>query len=115
MQPATYIGIDVAKARLDVAGRPSGEQWGSGTDGARLDALVGRLQTLRPELIVLEATGGRAGPTVAARAQLWPRWLLLAGRSRWCIPGRCAIAPGQSASWPRPLCSTRRCWPTLLT
>jgi transposase len=68
MNPATYIGIDVAKARLDVAVRPSGEQWVSGTDGASLDELVGRLQTLRPELIVLEATGGREGPTVAALA-----------------------------------------------
>lgn len=68
MNPATSIGIDVAKARLDVAVRPSGEQWVSGTDGASLDGLVGRLQTLQPELIVLEATGGRAGSTVAALA-----------------------------------------------
>ena len=68
MNPATDIGIDVAKARLDVAVRPSGEQWVSGTDGASLDGLVGRLQTLQPELIVLEATGGREGSTVAALA-----------------------------------------------
>ena len=68
MQTGTYVGIDVAKARLDVAVRPSGEQWVSATDAASLEELVGRLQALSPELIVLEATGGREGPTVAALA-----------------------------------------------
>jgi transposase len=68
MDTATYVGIDVAKARLDIAVRPSGEQWGSATDATSLDDLVGRLQALQPDLIVLEATGGREGPTVAALA-----------------------------------------------
>jgi transposase len=47
---------------------PCGEHWVSATDAASLDELVGRLQGLQPELIVLEATGGREGPTVAALA-----------------------------------------------
>jgi transposase len=68
MDTAEYVGIDVAKARLDVAARPSGEQWVSATDPASLDELVGRLQALSPELIVLEATGGREGAVVAALA-----------------------------------------------
>jgi transposase len=68
MDPATYIGIDVAKAQLDVAVRPGGEQWVTTTDPASLEDLVGRLQALAPELIVLEATGGREGPAVAALA-----------------------------------------------
>jgi transposase len=68
MDAATYVGIDVAKARLDIATRPSGEQWVSATDAASLDELVDRLQALRPELIVLEATGGREGSAVAALA-----------------------------------------------
>jgi transposase len=68
METGTYVGIDVAKAQLDVAVRPSGEQWFSATDPASLDALVGRLQALSPELIVLEATGGREGPAVGALA-----------------------------------------------
>jgi transposase len=66
MDLAIYVGIDVAKARLDIAVRPSGEQWVSATDAASLDELVGRLQALQPALIVLEATGGREGPAVAA-------------------------------------------------
>jgi transposase len=68
MPTGTYVGIDVAKARLDLAVRPSGEQWVSPSDPASLEELVGRLQTLQPELLVLEATGGREGPTVAALA-----------------------------------------------
>ena len=68
MDTSWYVGINVAKARLDVAVRPSGEQWVSATDTASLDELVRRLQTLQPELIVLEATGGREGPAVAALA-----------------------------------------------
>lgn len=68
MESATYVGIDVAKTRLDIAVRPSGEQWVSATDAAHLDILVGRLHARQPELIVLEATGGREGPAVAALA-----------------------------------------------
>lgn len=67
-ETAQYVGIDVAKAQLDIAVRPSGEQWVTATDAASLDELVGRLQGLRPELIVLEATGGRDAPVVAALA-----------------------------------------------
>jgi transposase len=53
---------------LDIAVRPSGQQWVSATDAASLEELVVRLQELQPESIVLEATGGREGATVAALA-----------------------------------------------
>jgi transposase len=52
------IGIDVAKARLDVAARPSGEAWQSTNDEAGISQLVERLRALAPQLIVLEASGG---------------------------------------------------------
>lgn len=68
MDTGTYVGIDIAKARLDVAVRPSGAQWVSGSNPTSLDELVERLQALQPELIVLEATGGLEGPVVAALA-----------------------------------------------
>jgi transposase len=68
MDTATYVGLDVAKARLDIAVRPSGEQWASATDAVSLEDLVGRLHARQPELTVLEATGGREGATVAALA-----------------------------------------------
>ena len=68
MQSLTYVGIDVAKARLDIAVRPSGQQWVSATDPASLEELVRRLQALQPDLIVLEATGDGKGSVVAALA-----------------------------------------------
>ena len=54
----TFVGIDVAKDRLDVHLRPSGEAFALGRDGAGLEALVERLASLAPALVVLEATGG---------------------------------------------------------
>ena len=52
------IGIDVAKAQLDIALRPSGERWAVPNDTRGVTTLVDRLQPLHPTLIVLEATGG---------------------------------------------------------
>ena len=53
-----FIGIDVAKAQLDIAVRPSGERWTVPNDPSGVTTLVDRLQVLQPTLIVLEATGG---------------------------------------------------------
>src|SRR4029453_648561 len=53
-----FVGIDVAKDRLDVHLRPSGEAFSLARDADALEALAGRLVGLAPELIVLEATGG---------------------------------------------------------
>jgi len=52
------VGIDVAKAQLDIALRPSGERWSVPNDTNGVTTLVDRMQTLQPALIVLEATGG---------------------------------------------------------
>jgi transposase len=52
------IGIDVAKAELVVAARPSGAPWTVTNDAAGVQTLVARLQEATPTLIVLEATGG---------------------------------------------------------
>jgi len=63
-----FIGIDVAKAQLAFACRPSGETGTvpNGEDGIR--DLVTRCQALTPALIVLEATGGYEAAVVAALA-----------------------------------------------
>jgi transposase len=53
-----FIGIDVSKARLDVAVRPSGESESASNDEDGVKALVKRLGEIQPALIVLEATGG---------------------------------------------------------
>lgn len=62
------IGIDVAKAELVSAARPSGETWTSPNDEPGVRALVERLTMLAPTLIVLEATGGYELVCVAALA-----------------------------------------------
>jgi transposase len=67
-----FIGIDVAKAQLDIAIRPSGERWAVPHDAGDIMTLVERLQALHPALIVLEATGGweRAVTSALATAGL---------------------------------------------
>ncbi|MDB4886329.1 MAG: family transposase [Gemmatimonadetes bacterium] len=61
-----FIGIDVAKAELVVAVRPSGAQWTVANDEPGRRTLVERLCAERPQLLVLEATGGYELPAVAA-------------------------------------------------
>src|SRR5918912_3598504 len=63
-----FVGIDVAKAQLDIALRPTGERWAVANDDVGIAALVVRLQAMRPTLIVLEATGGYQRAVVAALA-----------------------------------------------
>jgi transposase len=53
-----FVGIDVAKDRLDVHLRPLGQTWAVGRDAAGLASLVERLAASAPQLVVLEATGG---------------------------------------------------------
>ena len=57
-----FVGIDVAKAQLDIAVRPSGERWAVPNDASGVVTLVDRLPTLHPTLIVLQATGGQVPP-----------------------------------------------------
>ena len=63
-----FVGIDVAKAQLDIAVRPSGERWAVPNDAGGVVTLVDRLQALHPTLIVLEATGGLERAATAALA-----------------------------------------------
>jgi transposase len=63
-----FVGIDVAKAHLDIALRPTGERWAVTNEEPGIAALVTRLQTAQPMLIVLEATGGYHRAVVAALA-----------------------------------------------
>ena len=67
-----FVGLDVAKATLDVALRPSGERWSVSNDEAGVAALVDRLRPLPPTLVVCEATGGfeRAAIAMLAAAGL---------------------------------------------
>lgn len=64
--PPIFVGIDVAKAQLDMALRPTGERWAVPNEDTSIAALVTQLQAVRPALIVLEATGGFQRAVVAA-------------------------------------------------
>jgi transposase len=68
MPSQVFVGIDVAKAQLDIALRPTGERWALTNDDAGIAVLVPRLQAIAPQLIVLEASGSYQRAVVAALA-----------------------------------------------
>lgn len=53
-----FIGIDVSKAQLDMAVRPTAERWSRPNSEVGIRAMVTRLVALKPTLVTLEATGG---------------------------------------------------------
>jgi transposase len=55
---SVVVGIDVAKATLDVWLEPAGEGWTVANDAAGISALVEQVQARGATLVVLEATGG---------------------------------------------------------
>ena len=63
-----YVGIDVAKAHLDIAVRPDDKQWSVANDEEGIGTLVSQLEELGPAMVVLEATGGLELAVTAALA-----------------------------------------------
>ena len=63
-----FVGIDVSKAHLDVAVRPTGTSWALPYDETGIDGLIPQIVDLEPALVLLEATGGLEVPLVAALA-----------------------------------------------
>ena len=55
---AVYVGIDVSKARLDVAVWPGAERFSVANDPRGIAELVEKVAALTPQAVVLEATGG---------------------------------------------------------
>jgi transposase len=53
-----FVGIDVAKDKLDIAVLGEKKASQAGNDEVGIAKLIKKLQTLNPELIVVEATGG---------------------------------------------------------
>lgn len=58
MERTGVVGIDVSKARLDVAFRPSGKRLTVDNAGRGFSRLVNLLKSAPPECVLLEATGG---------------------------------------------------------
>lgn len=64
--PCVYVGIDVSKARLDVAVRPSGEPLSVAYDATGITTVLMPLTQVSPIRIVVEATGGLERPLLRA-------------------------------------------------
>lgn len=61
---AIFVGIDVSKARLDVAVGETGATWMVRNDVDGIAQLVKQLQEMDPELVVIESTGGLERPAL---------------------------------------------------
>ena len=61
-----FVGIDIAKAKLDIHLNPSNEAYTLPRTPEGISSLVTRLQACSPTLIVLEATGGLETVVVSA-------------------------------------------------
>ncbi|MCH7938147.1 MAG: IS110 family transposase [Candidatus Marinimicrobia bacterium] len=53
-----FIGVDVCKDRLDIANDSNSETWSESNNDSGVSSLVDRLTSLKPSLVVMEATGG---------------------------------------------------------
>src|SRR5690242_12366378 len=65
MTTSHYVGIDVSKARLDVA-ELGGRMWQVDNSADGIAQLVKEMVELQPELVVVEATGGYQRAVVEA-------------------------------------------------
>ena len=63
-QAPRYAGIDVAKAKVDVAVRPTGQKWSIAYDERGVRELISQMKEMSPALVVLEASGGLELPLV---------------------------------------------------
>lgn len=64
--PPIFVGIDVSKAQLDVAIRPSAQTLSVTNDQAGIKILIKQFKKLRPSLVVLESTGGLERQVISA-------------------------------------------------
>ena len=93
-QEETYVGIDVAKDRLDVAIRPEGDIWSVDYDEQAVSELVSSLLAVEPTMVLLEAglalvsaLAASASPVVASGARLRQGYRCPA------LSGACPLAP----------------------
>jgi transposase len=113
-----YVGIDVSKAQLDWASRPSGERHRVPNTEAGVSGLVEQWRVAPPTAIVVEATGRLEVPLVSALAaaglpvsvvnprqvrdfaKATGRWAKTDAMTRPCwrsLPKRCARRRGRSS------------------
>jgi hypothetical protein len=108
-----YLGLDVAKDKVDVHARPSGERVTVANEEAGLRELVAWAHERAPALIVLEATGGYEVVVAATLASAGlpvtvvnPRQIRDFARATGSWPKRMPWMPPSWRTSPRP-CSRR--------
>jgi transposase len=69
MKSQVFVGLDVSKQHLDVAVRPQNHHFVTPNNDRGIRQLVKRLAALKPQLIVLEASGGYEFLVTAALAE----------------------------------------------
>ena len=106
-QEGIYVGIDVAKAQVDVAVRPTGQRWVVSFDETGVGELVSQMEDLSPALVLLEASGGLELPLVAALAAAALPVVVV-------NPRQVRDFARATGTWPRPTLWTRRSWLTSL-
>ena len=104
MAEEVYVGIDVSKAELVMAVRPSGERARLANNASGIKQLVARLGELQPRLVVVEATGGLQRQVVAA---LWAAQIAVAVVNPAWVRH---FAKGRGLRGARPTASMRTCW-----
>ena len=67
-----FVGVDVAKKRLDGFVRPTGERFSVGNDEQGVRDLLKRMVELQPTLVVLESSGGYEAAAIARLAEEVP-------------------------------------------
>src|SRR5580658_569279 len=93
------VGIDVAKAQLDVALGPNGERFAVANDERGISALLKRLEPA--DLVIIDATGGLEVPVAGALAR--------AGIGvAWSTHAKCGTSRAPLDSWPRLMRSTHK-------
>jgi transposase len=65
LSTSKYIGIDVSKARLDVAVGEDGASWSEANTAEGIGRLVKQISEYQPALIAIESTGGLERPVLA--------------------------------------------------
>ncbi|MFZ9886547.1 MAG: IS110 family transposase [Myxococcota bacterium] len=62
------VGVDVAKKHIDIYVEPVGERFRADLNDASLPTIVERMAAMRPEMVVMEATGGYERPLACSLA-----------------------------------------------
>ena len=94
-----YVGIDVAKARVDVAIRPGGDTSEVSNDEAGIATLVAQMQQPQSRAGGLGRTGTALGGSLGS-------CFLAGGGSQPST--RCGTLPRPLGGWPRPIPWMRR-------